>query len=1136
VLTQEQRIIALKECSIAANCLFNLKEAFAFFRHEFAVIKMSDSEIYFQHEPAVYFLLRNAGIERLSNHVFENKIQLSRTFRTQSKISSYQTARGKLSFALTGEETINHVLLSNAGLEEAYFGHLEGLKIKSLDNLTVTEILQVLGELQNLFYTIDAEKFSRKVVGTQDEDLIPVYFPKQEVIRHLRKLTRIKGSSIQKILSPLTTSLVDDLDTWKTPLLSFGPNYYFVYSAITHLNPVYAIEQILEKTIDGEKRLVAFTRYVKEHLMLDKNEAPLPNLQVDAGRPLPPALQKGLIYELSTIYILVQPCLICFPFTSEEYDEAMIEIHVKAEVLKEQMLLLKDYLGGNVTKRMVCVVVPNYPSLSGLVVNDCFVMDGFLLRNYFVVGHFAKGVTIIGNGRTGYQKVSSIDYYTNEEEMSERFISFCLNPEPIRQLLLHYDVARYPLIPESYPRFYKDGIKNIPLVELLWAQVKDIEYCLRQLFYFENALEKKPEGKKVLEEKIEFLLPQVLSSIAIYSKDREARIHVLEVFKRIGHPGLIYLIHSFQQAIGKLSKRSFVKKQPAKLETADADKAQDDINQLLKENIPHQPHIRLTKFELHHQLSEADALNVLSHLLDLLSTMGQRSYTDEELENFSLLMTLVTALVKEHKDYEHYLYPMFLNFIDTLNYNFQYQKAKNFAEEVLVYSFDHQPLPLLGWLCLFKCFLKQKNVYDAAYYGTLFVYCVNFFPEADEELVSQTLYHAMLFFRDYHFADIEKAIYESLQHMQLSDYDRQKITLTYFGSRLQEKELVTNDETLRLAETYLTEHLDSICQFGHKGAVPWVSFLYNFRILKERGMLTASTEFVEATIHRLEAELTEEQLKTIQAHFFAVPEQTKQLYRKALLRLFDSAYFDDVTHELETLEPIAKNVALLSIEPPDLDALLLTGFVFNDQSLTFPTREITEEVAPFTIATNEELAKRIEAYQTYVFSKLKLQEGQVLVWLFDIYGKVYCLQIDWLKNSQIILLDNWALPAMEIWMAKIKKFLFDDKGGQYFINEQEQDYQQVLNELEFAVLPLSASTKEVFLYTSLGLSTFPHQLMSISLDHLSLWEKHSVHVRNYFAAANRDFISLYKPLTNVISLEWFLENHSEKVLPRAFYT
>jgi hypothetical protein len=794
--------------------------------------------------------------------------------------------------------------------------------------------------------------------------------------------------------------------------------------------------------------------------------------------------------------------------------------------LETKKVALKKYFSDDVPKAISCVIVPNFPFLSGLVVNDCFVLDPFLLSNYFSVGEYKRGVAITGHNRIETRELTSKKYYSNTEEMSKNFLSFCVRPEPINQVMMQYDFKEFTIgMKGSVPNIIRDGVIKLPLEKMVWAHVKEIEFCLRQLFYFEKPYAKAPANKKIIEDRIDFLLPAVLGTIALLKSDRYARIRVLEIFKTVGHRGIDYLIQSFKKALQKLAGKGFLKTPDFKHQKVDHNKVEKDLLALLEQKLPKEENVSLSSFQLDHSLAPEDLRNIIEYLIDLLARLEQRKYSEQELADLYFFVAVFSALVKTEKSYERFLYPVFLNFIDALNFNFKYQNAKNFAEEVLIYSFDHQPMPILGWLCLYKCFLKQKNIYDAAYYGALFVTCVDLFPDTDEGLLTHTLYNSMLFFRDYHFSEMEEALYEVLNNLTLSEYDKQKITLSHFSSKLLDSSLEDLDIYLDNVKQYLQENLENICQYREKGALPWLSFLYNFRIFKSRGLLLHDISFIENVIIRLEKEIDPEELKKIQSQFFPIPELSKELFKEALLNTFHSIDFDDAAHELENLEPIAKNVISLSLEPLDLSSLLLTGLVINDQSLTFPKRQI-KEVVPFIKKMDEEIFVRFQDYRSYMFSKLKLHVGQELIWLFEVFNRVYALHINSRLQCKLQHLSEWSVNRMNQWLNNISDFNFNDKGGDYFINDQERDYNKIIDELSFAHISLTQDVKEVFFYSSFKLSSFPLNLVNIPITSMPATHvEHQEVVKKGILERGTDFISLYLPTTNVISLEWFLDNH-----------
>jgi hypothetical protein len=73
------------------------------------------------------------------------------------------------------------------------------------------------------------------------------------------------------------------------------------------------------------------------------------------------------------------------------------------------------------------------------------------------------------------KKLSSYPYYSNSREMSENFPAFCLQPDPIKHIILQYDLREYPIsFRGSVPEIFRDGIQKAPFADMVWKYVKEI--------------------------------------------------------------------------------------------------------------------------------------------------------------------------------------------------------------------------------------------------------------------------------------------------------------------------------------------------------------------------------------------------------------------------------------------------------------------------------------------------------------------------------------------------------------------------------------------------------------------------------------------------------------------------------------
>ncbi len=1128
--TEQELNNIIRKCMMYANLLFNFRDAFQYFRFEYAQIERKPGQIIFKHVPATYYFIRKAGKERFENHIQEHFFYVSKHVDTETKLSAYNVQNGKLSFKLTGSRGHNGNRALSAGLQTAYYVHLRDSKFQQLGKIGIQELLAFISELHFLFQSIDSGEILEKVNAEHDLSVIPINIAKKDLVTHLHKVTGLREKIVEKLLGRLSTELSGDMDLWKQPLISYGNQYYFNLHSISHCNSTYIIDQIIRQETKEKQELLLFNKYLKEYVLTNRKEnKTLPALQERNGKQIPDSLADTLIVELETVIILFEPCLIPFAFNSPEYYELTNEISQAAHVLAKKQELLKEYLGSD-EKSLISIVVTNFPSLSSLIVNDCFVMDHFLITNYFSSGEYQRGLAIAGNGSIETRKVTSYKYYEDSTEMSENFLKFCLSPYPVRQVMNQYELKEYLIgFKGATPEIYQDGIERKKYIHIVWELVNETEYCLRQLFYFEKSLNKLPEQEKILTDRVNYLIPQIVSAIAFQNEDRYARLRLLEIFKTVGYHGLTYLIRSFINSVGRLNGKKFRKSEPFKHYNVNMEKAQGDLDKLLKQTSAVNKSISLSEIVLSHSLTSDEVQNILEHLIDILSVVDQGKHTAEEFENLYLLIIIFTALCKEKKTYQRFLYPLYLNFIDALNFNFNYQKAKNFAEEALIFSFDNEQLPILGWLCQYKCFLKQKNILDAAFYGTLFISCVEMYPDADEELVRDALFNSMLFFRDYHFEEIENAIYQILKTFSLPVYDEQRLTLSHFSSQLANGDLVSIEGNLDSIRKYLDKNLESICSYHEKGALPWVAFLYNYIRLKERDLIKADISFVKAAIQRLEKEIPEDTLTRVKAQFFPIPELSKEILKEAILKIFESIDFTDASYELENLTTIARQVAVLSVDTKDWDALFLTGLIFNDQSLTFPKSKAAERV-PFIAEENSETTQRINEYQKFILKRLVITEGQLLIWIFTIDDKVFCLQVNDKREVQLSLLNDWTVKKMRQWINGRKEMTFDDKQGSYFINEQEADYLEIRELLQFSALSVAGDVKEILFYSSMDLAAFPHNLIEItnpSWDQTA--EIHSDYMKGLLKEKGTDFLSLYRPVTNIISLEWYIQQNRSNI-------
>ena len=131
-------------------------------------------------------------------------------------------------------------------------------------------------------------------------------------------------------------------------------------------------------------------------------------------------------------------------------------------------------------------------------------------------------------------------------------------------------------------------------------------------------------------------------------------------------------------------------------------------------------------------------------------------------------------------------------------------------------------------------------------------------------------------------------------------------------------------------------------------------------------------------------------------------------------------------------------------------------------------------------------------------------------------------------NSKINLipLPNWRKSDEEKWRDDLsEKFKFPSPKDDDSLNAQENAYLKYLNTLEFTFLNLSTDFEEVLIYASDETSFLPFNLFQIGLSKSDRnYSKHlkENRIQAYIDKNFRDFLGFHYPVTNVLSLDWYI--------------
>ncbi|GEM65270.1 hypothetical protein SF1_32520 [Sphingobacterium faecium NBRC 15299] len=1101
-----------------ASIIYAMKYNFQEFQFETAEIDFSFDTITFSKSPGSYFLIKAANKIRQRNQIMEffitaNRFQKNKLIRPISTI-----ANGQINFSRGSQPDETNMEAQILCDFLAFHFHLNLAKLNEFEEFRVNDLFKLFEYLRATFHSVDVDSIVSKATSSQDYR----YIPYEIEIDHLNAfLSSESGISIEltkRFTSLLSQPLSQDMDIWAKPFIQVGNNLLFLLGAIGgHLT--YQFEHLLDGFVPEHEQMKLFKNHLELELNTSKHGHTLK--QVDISPVSANLSSEGLLVYQSLKHLLVfQLCLIKYPLDAITTAAEMVSLFKQVEILKSNIEVLKANikdLTGREQVKIVGSLVTNHPLFSGMTLEDIPVLDAILLKNYIDVGKYRRGMIVMSPEQINSEDISSYPYYHDDESFDKNILSFLYQPSPVHEMVKNIRLENFKIsLGEQSPLIFAQTAELQPLSESMSNLVSELLEYLKQLHYFDADYNKDPEGKRLISDRIEFLTPLTFSYFSIDKTNRESRILLLSNFKKVGFDGTVFLLNNLLKVSRQTAKKGIEILPLPELPPIDHEKADSQWRELSKSGAIQGP-ISPSNFSMHHNLSDVDRDNLLRHLFSLISSYGPGIYEEERLKDFYLLATITVGLAAGLKHFEKEVYSTFLNLMDTLNYNGHFQKARNFSEEALAYSFKYETVPLLGWLALFKCFSKQKNIQDAAFYGNAYFSALNALPSVKMHQAFDGFYNAMLFFRNFGFQELADNFFVSLNSMPLESYQLQQITLSFMNAKL--SDVKNLQQHLVLAEDFLNKHILEITEHGQQGALPWTAFLYNLINIEKAGhiIVPASLKIYLTEFEKLLDPLT---LENIHGQFFPDGKKSVILLKEALKKTYETMAVEDYVSEITALEMLANNVASLSINPLDLNNLLISGLVLNDQTLTFHELEANE--SKDIVSLDKVVTPDFESYGSDLLKKTPIQSGQVILWLFEFHGKVYALYIDEHLNTNLQHMPNWSIKEMRTWLGGLDDYFFDEKNS-YPINQQEGDYIDDLKKLHFNKLDIPFDFTELLVCYSLELAVFPPNLLEIPIDFSKfpeLIEPHEERVKEHLREQPFDFIGFQKPVTNIISIEF----------------
>lgn len=325
---------------------------------------------------------------------------------------------------------------------DAYYEFLDlDLKLEKLNNISVAEAIGVWVALQYVCHeTMERMEYRNNVVLYTREDMsdIPRKFRTEDLLSYIVKLTGIKQKSVKTILNALEVDWKKYNDIWTSPIFKIKDYYCLPFYPIVNSMPYNIIEHLMSLGgYDIDKRGYDFEQYVYEKIAGVKHKYQLICNAAKHYGSKETGEQIDMLISLRDVVVVVEAKCIHYSMEPQNYGDAWNRIETGAEQALRKMEYVKAHpnlfveLGDVSKKRIIPVVLTNYPVYSGFEFKGVNVTDAHTFISYFNTGYITRREMSLG----GNYIVDAKTFYRNETEFSNNFENYLKN-DPVKSIHL----------------------------------------------------------------------------------------------------------------------------------------------------------------------------------------------------------------------------------------------------------------------------------------------------------------------------------------------------------------------------------------------------------------------------------------------------------------------------------------------------------------------------------------------------------------------------------------------------------------------------------------------------------------------------------------------------------------------------
>lgn len=488
----------------AANVLriYRMADVYVTFKHSYddilyngGFIKIEREKKLFTFDYDNYYELR---LLKVGNMMFsERMMHVNNKYRLEGKklefgkyVANYRIKRVKLQegcvtldFGQGDPKVHREITIEMEAAIESFYEYLDiNVKLENLGCILLAEALAVWTALRYIccetFERINSDE--KSMFTKEDWNIVPRKFKKEELIGYIEKLTGIKRNKVKSVLETFEADWSQYNDIWTSPLILNGEYYSVPFFPIINCVPYNVIDTLLERGgYSLDERGKVFEKYIHKRIMNEKHDYSVNCATSRHYGTDDDGEEIDLIVVLRDLVILCEAKCIHYSMDPQDYHNAWTRLTDGAEQAKKKASFVENHLElfeelGNIRgKRVLPIVVTNYPTFIGFEHDGVYVTDSFSFISYLNAGYMTMRELSMTDNPIRHIR----QFYHNEAEYSANFEKY-IQKNPVKEMYLSKVLVEdIPLLPQIDPwkcqaksAVYKghpgfdisNGVKNMP--------------------------------------------------------------------------------------------------------------------------------------------------------------------------------------------------------------------------------------------------------------------------------------------------------------------------------------------------------------------------------------------------------------------------------------------------------------------------------------------------------------------------------------------------------------------------------------------------------------------------------------------------------------------------------------------------